>query len=146
MADVFTVQKRSRVMSLIRSSGTSPEKILYALVREAIGWRWRIDCNVRNLPGRPDIVIPALRLVIFADGCFYHKCPVHGHVPKSNSEYWIPKLELNSRRDNRNRRKLRTMGFSVWTIWEHSLEGRSLGRTQTLVCNRLRRKIQKKKN
>jgi DNA mismatch endonuclease (patch repair protein) len=141
MADVFSVQERSRVMSRIRSSGTGLEEILYAIVRESIGGRWRIDRNVSSLPGRPDIVVPTLRVAIFADGCFYHRCPTHGHIPKSNLEYWEPKLESNVRRDRRNRRKLRGIGFSVWTIWEHRLEGRRLSATRTFLGRRLTRLI-----
>jgi DNA mismatch endonuclease (patch repair protein) len=113
MADVFTPEKRSEIMSRIRSSGTTPEARLCAAVREALGGRWRIDMNVRTLPGQPDVVVPGLRLAIFADGCFYHGCPEHGHVPKSNVGYWLPKLVRNRRRDRASRRALRRMGFAV---------------------------------
>src|ERR1035441_964074 len=96
MADIFDVRKRSEIMSRIRSFGTTPERRLYALVRETLGPRWRIDLNTRTLPGQPDVFIPSLRLVLFADGCFYHGCPRHGHQPKSNQEYWLPKLARRS--------------------------------------------------
>jgi DNA mismatch endonuclease (patch repair protein) len=92
MADVFTPEQRSEIMSRIRSSGTTPEARLCASVREALGGRWRIDRNVRTLPGQPDVVVAGLHLAIFADGCFYHGCPEHGHMPKSNVDYWLPKL------------------------------------------------------
>ena|SRR5436305_199510 len=141
MADVFTVKKRSEVMSRIRSSGTEVEALLYSIVREALGGRWRIERNVSALPGRPDIFIPALKLIIFADGCFYHSCPNHGHVPKSNMQYWVPKLRLNVQRDKRNRRALRSLGFSVWRIWEHRLEGRLLNSTRKQIRRRLQRVI-----
>ena len=91
MADIFNVAKRGEIMSQIRSAGTIPEKRLYVLVREALGFRWRIDLNARALPGQPDLFVPSLRLVLFADGCFYHSCPRHGHQPKSNRKYWLPK-------------------------------------------------------
>src|SRR6266852_9488783 len=110
-------------MSRIRSKGTMVEEALYSIVRESIGGRRRIDRNVSGLPGRPDIVIPYLRLAIFANGCFYHCCSQHGHTPKSNRAYWAPKLANNSKRDGLNRARLRRLGFSVWTIWEHALEG-----------------------
>ena len=75
MADVFPPEQRSEIMSRIRSSGTTPEARLCASVREALGGRWRIDRNVRTLPGQPDVVVAGLHLAIFADGCFYHGCP-----------------------------------------------------------------------
>jgi DNA mismatch endonuclease (patch repair protein) len=136
MADVFTPEKRSQIMARIRSSGTSPETSLCTLVRESLGGRWRIDKNVRTLPGQPDVVIPSLRLAIFADGCFYHGCPEHGHTPKSNVDYWLPKLVRNSRRDRANRRALRRMGFAVWRFWEHELKGRRIARTQVALTVR----------
>ena len=110
MADVFTPEKRSEIMSRIRSSGTTPKARLCAAVREALGGRWRIDVNVRTLPGQPDVVVPGLGLAIFADEWFYHGCPEHGHVPKSNVGYWLPKLVRNRRRGRASRRVLRRMG------------------------------------
>lgn len=121
MVDVYTPEKRSRIMAAIRSSGTVPEERLYSVVRAALGHRWRIDRNVRNLPGQPDIVVPALRLAIFLDGCFYHCCPRHGHIPESNCGYWAPKLARNVRRDRANSRALRRIGFGVWRVWEHAV-------------------------
>lgn len=123
-------------MSQIRSSGSLIERRLYAIVRATLGKRTRI---VRNAPllGRPDLFVPSLRLVIFADGCFYHCCPQHGRVPKSNREYWEPKLARNVSRDNARRRKLRQGGLAVWRIWEHSLEGRALARTSVHLRARL---------
>jgi DNA mismatch endonuclease (patch repair protein) len=138
MADVFTPEKRSEIMSRIRSSGTTPEARLCASVREALGGRWRIDMNVRTLPGQPDVVVPGLRLAIFADGCFYHGCPEHGHTPKSNVGYWLPKLVRNRRRDRASRRVLLKMGFAVWRFWEHELRGRRMSRTQRVLARRLK--------
>jgi DNA mismatch endonuclease (patch repair protein) len=137
--DIFTTKKRSEIMSRIKSSGTAPETRLFLCVREALGCRWRIDLNVRTLPGQPDVVVPSLRLVIFADGCFYHSCPLHGHHPKSNSDYWVPKLERNKSRDRLNRRTLRSLGFSVWSFWEHDLRDRNAKNTIRILQRRLRR-------
>ena len=67
MADVFTPEKRSDIMSRIRSTGTTPEARLCASVRQALGGRWRIDKNVRTLPGQSDVVVPGLRLAVFAE-------------------------------------------------------------------------------
>lgn len=137
VTDVFDRAKRSQVMSRIKNKGTSVEETLYSLIRKSLGPKWRVDRNVGFLPGRPDILIPSLRIAIFAHGCFYHSCVKHGHIPKSNREYWAPKLEGNSQRDRRNRRRLRALGFSVWTIWEHDLEGSRIQRTYSKVRRRL---------
>ena len=141
MADVFTREKRSEIMSRIRSSGTTPEAGLCASVREALGGRWRINMNVRTQPGQPDVLVPGLRLAIFGDGCFYHGCPEQGHVPKSNLDYWQPKLERNRRRDRANRRELRKMGFAVWTFWEHELKGKRIARTQLTLKRKLKARL-----
>ncbi len=137
MADIFTKEKRSQIMSRIRSTGTKPEVRLHAMLREILGCRWRIDCHRKDLPGQPDVVVPSLQLAIFADGCFYHCCPKHGHKPKSNRGYWVPKLTRNLRRDAANRRKLRRLGFSVWRFWEHDLKGPNVERTQGVIQRRL---------
>ena len=128
-------------MSRIRSSGTAPETRLYLCVRRALGRRWRIDQNVRVLPGQPDVVVPHLRLALFADGCFYHSCPLHGHHPKSNSDYWVPKLERNKVRDRLNRRALRKLGFSVWSFWEHDLKDGEAENSMRVLQRRLRRLV-----
>lgn len=125
MADIFSKRKRSEIMSRIRCAGTEPEQQLYQMVRDILGHRWKIDQNVQKLPGRPDIVIPSLRVTIFLDGCFYHSCPQHGHSPKSNRDYWVPKLMRNKARDRSNRRRLRQMGYKVLCYWEHDLQRRS---------------------
>jgi DNA mismatch endonuclease, patch repair protein len=140
MADLYSRKKRSEIMSRIRSTGTKPEQRLIDVVRTICGRR-KLLLNVRELPGCPDVVIPSLRVAIFADGCFYHGCPHHGHNPKSNRAYWLPKLERNRLRDATHTRRLRRMGFGVWRIWEHDLKSsrndylqRRLGR---LLCDRI---------
>ena len=137
MADIFTTAKRSEVMSRIRSCGTTPEASLYACLRKVLGSRRRVDKNVQGLPGQPDVLIPSLRLVIFADGCFYHSCPQHKHLPKSNRKYWTPKLRRNRNRDKMNRKALRKMGFTVWSFWEHDLKKSKLERTTLRLQRRL---------
>jgi DNA mismatch endonuclease, patch repair protein len=139
MADVFRAEKRSEIMSRIKSKGTRVEETLYSLVRHLLGPGRRVERNVVSLPGRPDIVVRSLRLAIFADGCFYHCCPRHGHKPKSNLGYWLPKLARNSLRDRTSRQRLRRLGYSVWAIWEHALEGGRLQHTRVIIQRRLRR-------
>jgi G:T-mismatch repair DNA endonuclease (very short patch repair protein) len=96
---------------------------------------------MRTLPGQPDVVVPSLRLAIFADGCFYHGCPEHGHVPKSNVDYWLPRLVRNRKRDRANRRVLRKMGFAVWRFWEHVLKGRRMVRAQLALTHNLKSRL-----
>ena len=104
-------------MSRISGKGTKPEIIL----RKALfakGSRYRV--NVGNLPGKPDIVLPKYKSVIFVHGCFWHGhsgCK-HAYVPKSNTEFWINKIEMNRRRDIATEQKLIAAGWRVITVWE----------------------------
>lgn len=141
MPDVFSPQKRSQVMSRIRSTGTGIERNLLGLVVDILGPDHKVQENVRGMPGAPDILISSLNLVIFADGCFYHVCPTHGRVPGSNRSYWEPKLQANRLRDGRNDRKLRAMGISVWHFWEHDLKGKRLDRTGRILKSRLEHRM-----
>jgi DNA mismatch endonuclease (patch repair protein) len=68
---------------------------------------------------RADVVFPSARLLVFVDGCFWHRCPQHGTSPKTNSEWWRTKLDANVERDRRNDSDLRTAGWSVLRFWEH---------------------------
>lgn len=141
MADNHTPEQRSANMARIRSSGTTPEERLYATVRTALGRRWRIDRNVTAMAGRPDLVIPSLRLVIFADGCFFHGCPTHYRPPLSNSDYWLPKIARNIERDSVQQSTLEADGWIVWRVWEHDLTKKALPETQFSLGNRLERRI-----
>lgn len=126
-------------MSRIKNAGTRPEKLLRRMVRELSGRA--IRCNVRRLPGSPDIVVPSLRLAIFMDGCFWHACPAHGSTPKSRRVFWSEKLRRNVLRDRRSRRELRKAGWKVWSIWEHDLRKDSLSRTRRNLRKRLARMV-----
>ena len=139
MTDIFTPAKRSHVMSRIRSEGTSVEGTVYRVLRRILGKKFRIFRNVRGLPGKPDFLIPRFRLVILVHGCFYHACQRHGHIPKTNTRYWTLKLAKNVRRDKTNENRLRKLGFSVWTIWEHALEGPRLEPTSSRLKRRFER-------
>ena len=143
MADIFSKEKRSEIMSRIRSKDTKPETRLYEMVRDIIGNRRKIDRNLNSLPGQPDIFIPSLKLVIFLDGCFYHSCPIHGHLPKTNKKYWTNKLIMNASRDEKNQRPLRSLGYSVWRFWEHDLKTNTSEKTYIKLKNRLSARIEK---
>src|SRR2546426_1147300 len=116
MADVFSIKKRSQVMSRIRSSGNKDtERALVRLFRkEGIsGWRRRWP-----LAGKPDFVFLEARLAIFVDGCFWHGCLKHSRPPKSNQAYWRAKMIRNKARDRSVSRTLRMKGWRVMRIWE----------------------------
>lgn len=114
--DVFSKRKRSQIMSRIRSSGNSIERVVRRCVKDC-GYRYR--CNDRSILGSPDVAVPSLKLVIFMDGCFWHGCPLHFRVPSTNSDFWSKKISRNSVRDRKIRSSLKDDGWIVWSYWEH---------------------------
>lgn len=121
--DTLSTEHRSRVMRAIRSKDMKPELAVRRLAH-AMGYRYRLHRH--DLPGRPDMVFPARRKVIFMHGCFWHKhasrsCSLR-HTPASNTSYWQPKLERNKVRDAANSRKLQAAGWGVLVIWECELK------------------------
>ena len=120
MADVHSPQVRSRNMSNIKGKNTKPEMIVRRYLFSK-GFRYRK--NDIRLPGKPDIVLPKYRTVIFVNGCFWHKHDCGRFVwPSSNTEYWIPKINRNVERDKQNHKKLIDMGWKVLIIWECELK------------------------
>ena len=112
----------ARRMRAIRAGGnkSTEARLRAALVRRGVsGWRLR----PRGLPGNPDFLFPAAKVVVFVDGCFWHGCPRCGHAVNKNGAYWKLKVQGNRRRDIRNGRKLRAMGLVVLRFWEHALAG-----------------------
>jgi DNA mismatch endonuclease (patch repair protein) len=119
MADVFSPEKRSEVMSRIRGKGnkkTELELIRIFKVHRIIGWRR----NAR-LFGKPDFVFPKSKLAIFVDGCFWHGCSLHSNIPATNRAFWIKKISGNMMRDRLVSKTLRRDGWMVLRIWEHDL-------------------------
>jgi DNA mismatch endonuclease (patch repair protein) len=121
MADNLSPQVRSYNMSHIRSKNTKPEELVskYLFSR---GLRYRK--NDKRYPGKPDLIFPKYRTAVFINGCFWH---CHDGcddfvVPKSNPEYWIPKLNRNKERDRANIEALRQDGWSVIIVWECELK------------------------
>ena len=115
--DVFSPEKRSEVMSKIRSKDSRPELLVRSMLHR-LGYRFRL--HRKDLPGKPDVVLPKYRTVIFIHGCFWHQhegCP-HGHLPRSNLKYWGPKLRRNKERDVKNQAKLKKLGWNTIVIWE----------------------------
>lgn len=115
--DVFSREKRSEVMSKIRSRWTKPEIILHNHLK---GAKIRHEMHPA-LPGSPDIALKDAKVAIFVDGCFWHKCPKCYREPSSNREYWLPKIEANVRRDRRNSLALKRSGYAVIRLWEHEI-------------------------
>lgn len=118
MTDVLTQGQRKYNMSRIRGKNTGPEmkirKMLFAL-----GIRgYRIHYN---LPGKPDLVFVKKKIVIFIDGCFWHKCPDCFHEPETRKEFWIKKINSNVERDEKNTVQLNEDGWTVFRIWEHEV-------------------------
>jgi len=122
--DVFTPQKRSEVMSRIRGRDTKPEVALRSMLHR-LGYRFTVNGHKnKSLPGKPDLVLPKFRTVIFVHGCFWHGheyCP-HFRLPKSRSAWWKRKIEGNRARDLRNENDLRKLGWHVVTVWECALK------------------------
>jgi len=83
------------------------------------GLRFRVDFSVVNPRRRADVVFTRARLAIFVDGCFWHRCPVHGSTPKSNAEWWIAKLDANVARDRETDAQMADAGWEVIRVWEH---------------------------
>lgn len=121
MADNHTPEARSLNMSHIRSKDTKPEEIVRKYLFSK-GLRYRK--NVKDLPGTPDIVLPKYKTCIFVNGCFWHQHPGcrYSVLPSSNTDYWIPKLQRNAERDQKNTETLQQRGWRVITIWECELK------------------------
>lgn len=107
---------RSANMRAIRSKDMLPELTVRSLAHK-LGYRFRL--HRKDLPGKPDLVFAARRKVIFVHGCFWHShnCKA-AHIPKSNLDYWVPKLERNQLRDGKNLEALRADGWQSLVIWE----------------------------
>ena len=133
MPDHLTPQQRHRCMSHIRSKATKPEM----LVRKWLwshGYRYRL--NVKNVPGKPDIVMRKYRTAIFVNGCFWH-----GHkgckqfvLPKTNTEFWQNKIEYNRQRDQKNYDTLINAGWQVIVLWQCKLTKQELETTMQSVA------------
>jgi DNA mismatch endonuclease (patch repair protein) len=117
VADKFTPEERSRVMSRVKGRDTKPERIVRSLLH-SLGYRFRL--HRRDLPGKPDIVLPKYRKVVFVHGCFWHgheSCP-RAARPTSNVEFWNTKIDSNIRRDQSAQEELAKLGWSCFIVWQ----------------------------
>jgi DNA mismatch endonuclease (patch repair protein) len=117
MTDVHTPEQRSFNMSSIRGRDTGPEMRVRRLLHQA-GFRYRL--HRKDLPGKPDLVFPRARTVVFVHGCFWHmhRCKLGKPVPATNHDFWAQKRRSNVDRDKRNRALLKKAGWHVVEIWE----------------------------
>lgn len=120
MADVFSEEKRSWIMSRVKGRDTAPELAVRSIIH-GHGYRFRL--HRKDLPGCPDIVLPRHRKIVFVHGCFWH-----GHKgcrksarPATNMKFWDTKIDGNIARDRKSVRRLRRSGWSVLVVWECEL-------------------------
>ena len=117
MADVLTSKQRSYCMSQIKGKNTKPEIIIRKLLH-GMGYRFRL--HRKDLPGKPDIVLPKYSIAINVHGCFWHmhNCKYGKVKPQKNAEFWDKKRTRNTERDDINRHSLKKLGWRVLDIWE----------------------------
>ena len=121
MTDVVDPATRSRMMSAIRSKDTKPEMIVRRFLH-CNGFRYRL--HAKELPGKPDIVLPKHGAAVFVHGCFWHhhaKCK-YARMPKTNPEFWRTKILSNVTRDGLNVRKLESLGWRTIIVWECEID------------------------
>lgn len=122
MTDIVDPETRSRMMSGIRGKNTKPEILIRSLLHRR-GFRFRV--NVRDLPGKPDMVLPKYHSVIFIHGCFWHghNCPLF-RLPKTNEDFWKNKIGGNRIRDQKTVQTLIEKGWRVCIVWECAIRGK----------------------
>mgnify|MGYP001571625729 CR=1 FL=1 len=118
MSDIFSKEKRSLVMSAVKSRGSKVEAQMASILRRR---KIRYRSHPRKYAGKPDFYLPDFSAFIFVDSCFWHGCRYHGTIPKSNLSFWKKKLALNKNRDRAVNRQYKKMGWVVIRIWEHSI-------------------------
>jgi len=118
--DRISPEKRSEIMSRIKGKDTKPELVVRRLLHR-MGYRFRL--HRKDLPGKPDVVLPKWRTVVFVHGCFWHghDCP-RGSGPATNAEFWREKIRRNKERDERATAELEAAGWAVKTVWECELK------------------------
>jgi DNA mismatch endonuclease (patch repair protein) len=143
MPDNLKPAERSIRMSLIRPKDTKPELIVRKAVWGGAGFRYRLHDT--RLMGKPDLILPALRTVVFVHGCFWHahECQ-KGRIPGKNRRFWRGKFDANKARDGRNVRRLRREGWSVLTVWECSLS--TISRREATIRKLLGALARRKRN
>ena len=134
MADTVAPEVRSRIMAAVKSKNTSCEMRVRRAIHGA-GFRFRL--HRKDIPGKPDLLLPRYRMAVFVHGCFWHW---HGckrsRMPSSNIEYWTSKINRNVTRDLMNRQNLEASGWEPVIIWECNLEPMTNALIERLVSSR----------
>lgn len=136
MADVHSKKTRSYNMSRIRAKNTKPEMLVRKFLH-ANGFRYKL--HDKKLPGKPDIVLPKYKTVIFVHGCFWHghkKCK-YFVIPKTRTQWWLDKINRNKANDEKAVKALRKDGWKTISIWECKLKPRKSQRTLASLLNKL---------
>ncbi|MFB3786444.1 MAG: very short patch repair endonuclease [bacterium] len=117
MTDFFSKNKRSWIMRQVCSKDTTPEKTVRSFLHH-LGYRYRLHGN--KLPGKPDLVFPSRKKVIFVHGCFWHghNCKRGNRIPKTNTEYWVQKIRRNILRHEIQKKRLTQLGWKYLVVWE----------------------------
>lgn len=124
-------------MQGVRRCHTRPEIELRSLLHRA-GLRFRVNCRAApGVPFRPDIVFTRVKTAVFVDGCFWHGCPIHGHIPKSHSDWWQAKFLRTRTRDALAARNLELEGWLVVRVWEHEDPALAASRIVSQVQSRM---------
>lgn len=125
MPDNLSPEHRKKAMSNVRQKDTKPEKTVRSILHR-LGFRFRK--NVSSIAGKPDIVLPKYKTIIFVHGCFWHQhknCRKAAR-PTSNIEFWNTKLEKNVKRDKQTLKELKSLGWKVLTIWTCEMKDKEL--------------------
>lgn len=135
MIDTVSKERRSEIMSRIRSKGMKPEMAVRRMTH-AMGYRYRL--HYKKLPGTPDLVFPGRRKAIFVHGCFWHQhsdpaCK-KARVPESNRDFWVAKFERNVVRDAESQASLEEMGWRVLVIWECEIQREGEGLAKRIAA------------
>jgi DNA mismatch endonuclease (patch repair protein) len=117
--DTVSRAKRSEIMRLVKSKDTKLEQVLHKGLRDK-GYKFKK--NVARLPGKPDLVFTSEKVAVFINSCFWHGCKQHCRMPATNRAYWNKKIAGNKKRDLLVAAKLRTGGWRVISVWEHSIK------------------------
>ena len=125
MPDNLTTEQRKKAMSSVRQQDTKPEKLVRSILHK-LGFRFRK--NVSSIAGKPDIVLPKYKTIIFVHGCFWHQhknCRKAAR-PTSNTEFWNTKLDKNVKRDKQTVKELKSLGWKVLTVWTCEMKDKEL--------------------
>ncbi|MBS1676236.1 MAG: very short patch repair endonuclease [Actinobacteria bacterium] len=129
----------SERMSRVRTRDTAPERELRSELHRR-GFRYRVDRRpLKGVPGRADLVFGPARVAVYVDGCFWHSCPEHGTMPRSNEAFWQDKLARNRERDASVNALLSAAGWTVVRVWEHEEIAAAADRVEAAVRESLGR-------